>query len=324
MRLVPGVLFCCCALLGAEPADLAIVEKVWGKVSFYSAAGKRIGEVKVGQFPHEAVLSSDGRTLYVSNNGVLWMTDLEADGENSIAVIDVPGRKLLRTISLGQYRRPHGLSLDSSGRLWSTTEKPDRIVRIDPKTGQILDVFDPRGQNPHMVAWSEKLGKAYGSNSDSGSVAVIDPGEHKVKLIGGMNRPQGGVFSGDAARFYVTNSNGNDIAIIDTARHSVIGRIPTGKGPGRIALSPDGRTAIYNLGTDDAVGFADVQSRKETHVVPIGGRPLSLTLSADGSRAYAGIQDQDKVVVLSVPDRKVIQTIELPKGSGPDPVIPLR
>jgi hypothetical protein len=29
------------------------------------------------------------------------------------------------------------------------------------------------------------------------------------------------------------------------------------------------------------------------------------------------------VVVVSVPDRKVIRTIDLPKGSGPDPVIPL-
>jgi hypothetical protein len=46
-------------------------------------------------------------------------------------------------------------------------------------------------------------------------------------------------------------------------------------------------------------------------------------MTGDGRRAFAGIQDQDKVVFISVAGRKIERVIDLPKGSGPDPAIPL-
>jgi YVTN family beta-propeller protein len=313
-----------CVSVWAADADLAVVEKVAGRVSFYSNAGERLGEVKVGNTPHEAVLSPDGRTLYVSINGVLWMTDVDADGEKLIAAVDVPNRKLKNTIDLGQYRRPHGLSLTKNGMLWSTTEKPDGVLVVDTAKNKVMKWLDTKGQNPHMVEWNERLGRAYVSNTDSGSIAIVNPKDWSVSLIESLKRPQGGVFSADASRFYVVNSGGGSISIIDTSRPAIAANIKTGEGPGRIALTPDGKTLVYNLGTDQAVAFADVASQRQMKVVPIGGRPLSLTLSRDGKRAYAGIQDQDKIIVLSVPDQKIVQAIQLPKGSGPDPVIPLR
>jgi hypothetical protein len=46
-------------------------------------------------------------------------------------------------------------------------------------------------------------------------------------------------------------------------------------------------------------------------------------MTRDGKRAFAGIQDQDKICFISVADRKIERTLDLPKGSGPDPAIPL-
>ena len=59
----------------ADRPYMAIVEKVAGAVGFYSEDGQQLGHVPVGPFPHEAALSPDGRSLYVSVNGVLWMTE---------------------------------------------------------------------------------------------------------------------------------------------------------------------------------------------------------------------------------------------------------
>jgi hypothetical protein len=103
----------------------------------------------------------------------------------------------------------------------------------------------------------------------------------------------------------------------------VTGTIPTGKGPARIALTPDGKTLVYNLQYEPGVGFADVASGKQVSQVALSGRPLSLTMTRDGQRAFAGIQDQDRVAFVSVGERKIELVIELPKGSGPDPAIPL-
>jgi hypothetical protein len=103
----------------------------------------------------------------------------------------------------------------------------------------------------------------------------------------------------------------------------VAGEIATGKGPARIAITPDGKTLVYNLQFEPAVGFADIASGKQVAMIPLTGRPLSLTMTNDGLRAFLGIQDQDKMVFVSVPQRRIEKTLNLPKGSGPDPAIPL-
>jgi YVTN family beta-propeller protein len=321
MRIVTLTVLAACSCAAAERPYAAVIEKVAGAVAFLSAGGEQLGQVKVGAFPHEAALSEDGRLLYVSVNGVLWMTE-DAIGGNTIAVVDVASMKKLYDIDLGRFHRPHGIAL-SGGKLLATTERPFGVVLVDPATRKVIRDYDVKGKSPHMVFPSPDGRLAFASNSDSDSVAAIDLKAATTTVIPTPAHPQGGVFSPDAKRLYITCMNANQLAIIDTAALRVTGTIATGKGPARMALTPDGRTLVYNLGFEPGVGFADVATGKETGIVKLSGRPLSLTMSPDGRRAFAGIQDQDKVVFISVPDRKIERVIELPKDSGPDPVIPL-
>jgi YVTN family beta-propeller protein len=320
------VLFALCSavsLTAADPAALAIVEKVAGSVSFYTENGRALGRVKVGNHPHEATLSADGRLLYVSNNGVLWMTE-DTMGGNTISVIDVAAMKKLYDIDLGRFHRPHGIAvLPKSGRLLATTERPFGLVDVDPTARKVVRDYDVKGKSPHMVHPSPNGEWAFVSNTDSDTVAAIELRTGAVKLINAGAHPQGGVFSPSGDLLYMTAMNDNQIAVIDAKTHAVTRKIPTGKGPARLAITPDGRTLIYNAQFEPAVGFADAASGKQLAMVAVTGRPLSLTMTPDGRRAFAGIQDQDKVFVISVADRKVERIIELPKGSGPDPVIPL-
>jgi DNA-binding beta-propeller fold protein YncE len=88
-------------------------------------------------------------------------------------------------------------------------------------------------------------------------------------------------------------------------------------------VTPDGKTLVYALQEVNAVGFADVASRREIAEVPAGGPTMSMSLSPDGSLAYTGVQEQDRVVVISVADRRVVKSFPTPKGAGPDPVLAL-
>src|ERR1700704_46478 len=100
-----------------QQADLAVVQKIAGSVGFYSRDGKHLGDVKVGEHPHEAVLSQDKRLLYVTDNGILWMT-YKGEGGNTISIVDVKAMKKVGVIDLGPNRRPHGIDLDpKTGRL---------------------------------------------------------------------------------------------------------------------------------------------------------------------------------------------------------------
>ncbi len=319
--ILPGLLLAVAA--HAQRPVLAIVEKIAGQVGFYSADGKRVGGVAVGKHPHEVVLSADKRYLYVSDNGILWMTEA-GEGGNTISIIDAASRKKAGVIDLGSYRRPHGMAIHpKTGHIAVTIENPDGLLLVDPIAKKVLRKFDVQGGDPHMVLFGRNGDWAYVSNTATNTLAALHLETGKVTLIPTDARPQGGVLSQDGKLIYLTNSDGNSMSIVDTEKKSRVGRIETGKGPGRVALTPDGKTLVYNLGAGEAVAFADVAARKQTSVVPLGGRPLSLTLSADGLLAYAGVQDQDKVLVVSTRDRKIVRAIATPKGSGPDPVLPL-
>jgi YVTN family beta-propeller protein len=310
--------------LSAQQAAFLVGEKISNSVGFYDAAGKRIAGVEVGKHPHEIVLSPDGRYAYVTDNGILWMTD-PGGGGNTISIIDVKERKKAGVIDLGEYRRPHGIDLDpNSSRMVVTIENPDGLLLIDREKKTVLRKYDVKGGDPHMVLLGPKAEWAYVSNTASAAIAAVHLDSGEVKLIPTDARPQGAVRSHDGKLMFVTNSDGNSISILDTEKKERIGKIETGQGPGRVVLTPDGTTLVYNLGAGHAVAFADVASSKQVAVVPIGGQPLSLTMSQDGKLAFAGIQDQDKVVVLSIPDRKIVREFQTPKQAGPDPVLPLR
>jgi len=305
----------------AQQPDLAIVQKISGTVGFYTNGGRLISEVKVGKHPHEAVLSPDGKYLYVTNNGILWMTD-PGDGGNTISIVDVKSRQVAASIDLGKYHRPHGIDLDpKTGRLVVTIENPSGLLLVDPSQRKVLKMYDVKGTAPHMVLLSPDGNRAYVSNTGTGTLSVVDLATSETTVIPSAARPQGTAFSPDRKTIYMTNLDGNSISIFDASKLRRIGTIATGKGPCRLIALAD--TLVYALQNDEAVGFADTVSGRETQKIPIGGKLVSLTASRDGRLAYSSAQEQDKVFVISLADRKIIRVIDTPKGSGPDPVIAL-
>lgn len=323
MRVATVLLIAASALSFAQNFPLAIVEKKAGAVGFYSPEGKRLAGVKVGEHPHEIVLSADKSLAYVSDNGILWM-QYAGEGGNTISIVDMKSRSKVGAIDLGSYRRPHGMALDAKrNRLLSTIENPDGLLLIDLNTRKVLRKYDVQGEDPHMVILSPDGEYAFVSNTSTSTLAAIHLESGKTKLIPVDKRPQGATRSHDGKLLYITCSEGNSIVIIDIGRQEVVGRIATGKGPGRVAMTPDGKTLVYNLQPGEGVGFADIATRKQTREIRLPGPPLSLTMSPDGKYVYAGVQDKDTVVAISVADQRIVRSFKTPEGAGPDPVLPL-
>ena len=213
-------LFFVAAALQAQP-DLAVVEKVSGKVGFYKFTGERTSEVKVGVYPHEIVLSLDGKSLYVTDNGILWM-QYAGKGGNTISILDAATRLKTGVIDLGEYRRPHGMAVHpQTGQLVVTVENPDGLLLIDPKERKVLRKFEVQGKSPHMVLFGPGGKRAYVSNTNSGTLASIDIATGEVRLIATGKYPQGGVLSRDGRTIYLTNAESNQIVLVDTGKDRV-------------------------------------------------------------------------------------------------------
>jgi len=230
------------------------------------------------------------------------------------------------TIDLGQFRRPHGITYDpNSTRVYATTEKPSKLLALDPKALKVIRTYDVKGQAPHIVKLDAKAEWAYVSNTDTGNLSAIKLSSREVISMPSGERPQGQAMSPDGKTIFVANSGGNSISIFDLAQKKNIGRIETsGKAPVRLVVSNDGKTLIYALQEGRTVGFADIASRKELTEIPLNGRPVSMSLSLDGKLAYCSVQEEDEINIISVADRKVLKVVHTPKGTGPDPVVPLR
>lgn len=320
--------FLLCSLLlasvvqAADEVALVVVEKKASQVGFYTSAGERVTGVAVGETPHEMALGPDGRLLYVSDNGVLWM-DYKGPGGNTISIVDLEERERVGIIPTGKYRRPHGMSIDhKKRRMIVTSENPDSVFLVDLDSRSVVEAYDNGGLAPHMVMLSPDGKWAFASNTNSDNIGAVRIGHDEHELISGCGRPQGGVLSHDGARYYVTCANSGTVQVIDVAERKAVGEFKTGLGVNRIALTPDGKTLVYSIGGDRSeAGFADVATLKETGRVDLGGPPLSCSLSKDGRHAFFGVQDRDEIYIVSVADRKVVQVIKTPEGAGPDPVM---
>jgi DNA-binding beta-propeller fold protein YncE len=115
-----------------------ILHKAGSALGFYDRSGRLVDSVPVGTHPHEMVLAPDGRHVYVADNGVMLLTD-SGSGGNTVSIVDIPNRKRVGVIGLDHFRRPHGISLDrQTGRLFVTTELPDRLLMLDPAARQVV------------------------------------------------------------------------------------------------------------------------------------------------------------------------------------------
>ena len=307
--------------LGAQ--TLAILHKGDSSLGFYTLEGKMLARVPVGQHPHEMVLSSDGRYLYTTDNGTMRI-EQAGTGGNTISIIDLAARKKVGEISLGNFRRPHGIDLDRAhNRLLVSTELPDQLLVIDPATRAVIKTLDTKGRTSHMVVVSRDGGWAYVSNSTSANVSAIDLGTGEVKLIPTGDRPEGSVLGRDGRFVYVCNREGARVTIIDTEKNEAAGHIPAGRGPVRIGITPDGSRLVWAAMHDSTVEIADPVVRKVVARIPVPAEaPLvSLHVSPDGTLAFTSAQDSDTVFVVSLADRKVVRQFRTTKGFAPDPVM---
>ena len=95
--------------------------------------------------PNGLVISSDGRTLYVSQifksvkpllwDNRVWALPLDEDG-------NIAGECRIVAKMAGEFAGPDGLAMDALGRLYVTLPRRGEVWRVDPKTGDKLLIAD--------------------------------------------------------------------------------------------------------------------------------------------------------------------------------------
>jgi YVTN family beta-propeller protein len=101
--------------------------------------------------------------------------------------------------------------------------------------------------------------------------------------------------------------------------------VPVGYIPNQVRMHPDGAIAYVSNQDGRTISFVDVESNRETRVLPMTASILSLGLSRDGTRLYV-LTDYEGVHVLDTRDGTRIATVPVgpvPVGVATHPTAPL-
>lgn len=276
---------------------------------------KVVGTVAVGDYPHEVVLSADGRTAFVANYG-------QQTPGSSLSVIDLEAKKETRRVDLTPLTRPHGL-VEVGGKIYFTSETSRTIGRYDPATNRV-DWLMGTGQNgSHMIVVTPDQKRMYTANIGSDSVTAFEfqnapPAASRITHIAVGKQPEAIDVSPDGKEVWVGLNAEGAIDIVDTATNKFKEKIKLGERPYRVRFTPDGRFVIATMPNTKEIIVLDAATRKETRRMKLESVPLGIVFSRDAKIAFVSAVQDD--VILKIDLEKYEVTGRAPSGAAPDGV----
>lgn len=271
--------------------------------------------IAVGAGPHEAVISPSGRVGVVTVYGVAG-----APG-NQLVVIDIATGGVTRTISLGEYTRPHGaafLGRDDT-KVVVTSETTQKLVLVDLASGTVTAAHATGATGSHMVAVTADAQRAFTANIFDGSMSEIDMVSGAlVRTIPIAPRSEGIATVPDGSTVWVGSNTNNTVHVVDARRGVVTDTLAGFAVPYRLAASNDGRVVVVCDAAGDRIQVIDVARR--TVLWTLGGlaAPRGVNIAPDGRHAFVTLAGENAVAIVDLQTRQVDR--KLPVGTAPDGV----
>ncbi|MBV8894676.1 MAG: YncE family protein [Acidobacteria bacterium] len=250
---------------------------------------------------------------------------ITSSGGNTVSVIDTATNTVIATITLDRPSAGVAVTPDGS-KVYIANGIADTVSVIDTATNTVIATIPVGGgfeKNPFGVAVTSDGSKVYVAN-ETGTVSVIDTATNTViaTIPIGLNptllavappRPDGrsepqnedrerrcrlhqddeGQTDGQEdkkmarSKVYVAGSEGNTVVVIDTATDTVIARIPVGRFPFGVAVTPDG-CKVYVANDNDAT-VSVIATASDTVIgspIPVGFAPAGVAVAPNGRRVY--------------------------------------
>ncbi len=303
---------------------LVVVHKGDHSLGYYDLeTGTELAHLPLDPYPHEFAVTADHRYAFMAHFGVALAED-EGPGGDTVSVVDIPARKRVATLSCGPHRRPHGIALDASGRLYVLSEADGVLLTAHhPQDGGALAPAGPTGgDGSHIVTVTGDGGLAFCSNMKSDTVSIVRPGDPAAApvVIPVGERPEGSVLSVDESRLYVTCRESSILSVIDTNSLAALDPLHTRGGPVRVCRDVRGRllVALYH---DRSLALIDPAEADDQVFVALPGQPISASYDAANGYAFLSLL-KDGVCVVDLHTGQVVREIET--RTDPDPCVLVR
>lgn len=155
-----------------------------------------------------------------------------------------------------------------------------------------------------------------------------------ASLLAGCNKPKA---PSNEERVYVSDEDGGNVVVISASTDEVIAKIPVGKRPRGIRISPDGTKLFVALsglpkagpGVDesklppadpsaDGIGVVDLAELKLLRVIPGGRDPELFDVTSDGKHLWVSNEDNAEASLIDVDAGTIVKHV--PVGKEPEGV----
>lgn len=267
--------------------------------------------IPVGAGPHEAVIAPSGKVAVVTVYGVRG-----APG-NQLAVIDIAAGTVTRTISLGEYTRPHGAMFlpGDETRVAVTSEATKNVVIVNIAEGKVEHAIPTGAAGSHMVALTADGTRAFTSDVGAGAVSELDlKAKTLVRVIPVAPLVEGVAVTPDGSAVWAGSNKDGTVTIIDTKTGRAAETLTGFKLPYRLAMSDDGKTAIICDPEGDKIHVADVAQRKVIWTLDSLGSPRGVDISPDGKTAFVTLATDETMGIVDLETRKLVRKIKVEKS----------
>jgi DNA-binding beta-propeller fold protein YncE len=276
------------------------------------SSGRVLATLPTQPGPHEVVLSRDGRVAVVSDYGA-------QTGGNTLTVIDVPSLRVARTISLGEYRRPHGMVLLPGDSLVAVTSETNRhllVVRI--ATGDIVKAIATQQNGSHMVGVTASGTRAWTGNIGSNSISELDlVNGTALRNVTVPAQPEAINVTPDGREVWVGSNATGLLSVVDAANGKVSTAAEGFGWPYRVLFSPDNALVLLPDLKKEELRFVDRRTRRELGRLALPGLgPQGIIFTPDGTHAFLSLSTGARIAVIDIAARTVVR--EIAAGDTPD------
>ena len=272
----------------------------------------------MGVAPHDVAISPDHKTAYIPvyGDGVYGRNPHPG---HTIAIIDLASRQVSGTIDVSPYQAPHGIQIDSAGKIYVTCDLSRKLLVIDPEKRSIEAALDTEGTG-HWSAVLPDASKAYVANkNDKLYVTVIDL--KKRAIIARIPAPNGteGITASPDGKFVVAVDHSEPkLLVIDPTTDTVEVTIPlegNTKASFKPRFSPDGSKLLVCNMAERLVNIIDVaDAHGKQQVIPVGKDPMGFAFAPDGKTVLVANHGDGTVSVIDLSQNRVVSTFT--GGSG--------
>lgn len=307
-------------ILSRDGNTLYAVDQIGFRLITIDVQNKKVtNNTPVGRYPFGVALSPDESEVYVANVGVFAYQPLVEQEGLSTEQLKAEGLRF-PAFAYGSEEMREGIENDSisvPGLGDPNVDEAFSVWTIDAATGDVTakvktgflvgqeveDFPAVGGASPNSLVATENV--VFVSNGNNDCVSVIDVQQDTVvhtiflqpdERLGNLRGiiPFGLALSPDNERLYVAEAGINAVGVIDVKKQEIVGHLPVGWFPSKIAVSPDGK----QLMVANAKGYGSG---------PNGG--YTFKLGEEGS--YIGALMKGSVSVLDIPsDEQLKETTQ--------------